>query len=94
MLTITETNAGVSFSVRVTPRARRNEIAGVVGDVLKVNLKAPPVEGKANAALVELLARWLGVKRSQIEIIAGAASRNKIVRVAGLTRERIERKLG
>src|SRR5687768_6278646 len=74
---------GVRFAVRVQPRASRSEIAGVQGDALRVRLAAPPVDGTANAALIELLAGALAVPRGQIRIVAGASSRNKIVEVFG-----------
>ncbi|MBM4467450.1 MAG: YggU family protein [Chloroflexi bacterium] len=73
-LKITEVEGGVTFAVRVVPRASRNEIVGVQGDALKVRLTAPPVEGKANEALVAFLAQRLGVRKSQVEIVAGGTS--------------------
>jgi len=76
--------------VRVAPRAKRNGVAGAHGDALKVCVTAPPEGGRANDALVEVLADWLGVKRRQIEIVSGATSRNKVVRVTGITRESVE----
>jgi uncharacterized protein (TIGR00251 family) len=90
---ITETEGGVTFSVRVVPRASKNEIVGVHGDALKVRLTAPPVEGKANDALVVLLAQWLGVRRSQVEIVAGATSRRKTIRVMGVLTQEVEERL-
>ena len=76
--------------MRVTPRAKRNEVAGAHGNALKVCVTAPPEGGRANDALIEVLADWLGVKRRQVEIISGATSRNKIVRVAGIARKSVE----
>jgi len=73
-LKITEVEGGVTFAVRVVPRASRNEIVGVQGDALKVRLTAPSVEGKANEALVAFLAQRLGVRKSQVEIVAGGTS--------------------
>jgi uncharacterized protein (TIGR00251 family) len=75
---------GVSFAVRVTPRARRNSVDGIAGGVLKIHLTAPPDQGKANAALIEMLADLVGVRRSQVEILAGHKSRSKVVRIAGI----------
>ncbi|MGA2220268.1 MAG: DUF167 domain-containing protein [Verrucomicrobiia bacterium] len=86
-------NDAATFAVRVTPRAKRNAVVGVAGDALKVRVTAPPEDGRANDALIEVLADWLGVKRRQIEIISGATSRNKIVRVTSAARELIETKL-
>jgi uncharacterized protein len=71
--------------VRVQPRASRNEVIAWRDGVLHVRLTAPPVEGAANAACRDFLADWLGVKRSQIGLIAGQKSREKRFRVAGLT---------
>ena len=90
---ITKAEGGAAFAVRVVPRARRNEIAGVQGNALKVRLTAPPVQGAANEALIELLARQLGVNKSQIEIAAGKSSRRKMVCVLGLLPEEVEERL-
>ena len=87
---ITEVEGGVTFAVRVVPRASRNEIVGVHGDALKVRLTAPPVEGRANEALVVLLAKRLGVRKSQVEIVTGATSRRKLIRVIGLLAQEVE----
>lgn len=72
---------GVRLSVRVQPRASRNRITGWRGEVLAVALTAPPVGGAANAALVELIADALEVKRDAVRIVAGQRSRRKIVEV-------------
>jgi uncharacterized protein (TIGR00251 family) len=90
---ITEENGGVTFSVRVVPRSSRNQIVGVEGGALKIKLTAPPVEGAANAALIECVAEWLGVKRSAVSIVSGDKARNKIMRVSGVTREQVLRKM-
>jgi uncharacterized protein (TIGR00251 family) len=92
-LKITEAEGGVTFAVRVVPRASRNEIAGVHGDALKVRLTAPPVEGRANEALVAFLAQRLGVRKSQVEIVAGATSRRKMICVLGLSAREVEERL-
>src|SRR5438093_535371 len=81
----------VTLSVRVIPRAKRSEVVGAGGDSLKVYVTAPPEGGRANDALVAVLAEWLEVKRHQIEILAGASGRNKLVRVAGLARTGLEK---
>jgi len=75
---------GVTFAVRVTPRAKRNALAGVRGESLKVQVTAPPEDGRANEAVIELLAETLGVKRRQVGIVSGASSRDKVVRVTGM----------
>ena len=74
-LPIRETAAGVVFRVRVVPRASRSGIAGIQDDALKLRIMAPPVEGKANEECIRLLAEMLGVKKGQVKIIAGHASR-------------------
>jgi hypothetical protein len=73
----------VRFDVRVRPRASRSEIVGEYGDALKVRVSAPPVNGAANEALVDLLAKELGVARRDVRIVTGASSRTKTVEVAG-----------
>ncbi|MGC2323764.1 MAG: DUF167 domain-containing protein, partial [Terriglobales bacterium] len=67
------------------PRARKNAVLGEIGDALKISLTAPPVEGRANDACIEFLAGFLKVPRSSITIAAGETSRNKVIRIAGLT---------
>ncbi len=86
---ITEANGSVTFAVRVVPHSSRNQIAGVEGGALKVKLTAPPVDGAANAALIEFVAEWLGVRRSAVSIVSGGKARNKLVRVNGVTRARV-----
>ena len=83
----------VRLTVRVQPRARANEIVGRHGDALKVRLTAPPVDGAANEALVELLAKAFGIPRRAVTIVSGASSRTKIVELEGVSGERV-RSLG
>jgi uncharacterized protein len=87
---IAEANGAVTFAVRVVPRSSRNQIVGVEGGALKIKLTAPPVEGTANAALIEFVAEWLGVRRSAVSIVSGDKARNKIVRVNGVTQEQVK----
>lgn len=71
-----------TINIRVVPRSAKNEIIGEMADgTLKVKLKAPPVDGKANAALIEFLSKEWGVSKTKIQIIRGLASRNKIIMV-------------
>ena len=77
--------------VRVVPRARRDEIAGERDGRLLVRVVAPPLEGKANAAVVRLLAKALGVPKSRVSIARGEASRDKTVRVEGVDAGALER---
>ena len=93
MIPIHDTPQGATFQVRVHPRAKKNAITGEVGDALKVALTAPPVDGKANEACIEFFAKLLKVPRSSVTIAAGLASRNKVIRVAGLTAAEVRRRL-
>jgi len=86
------------LSIRVQPGARSDALIGWTtdsrgGEVLKIRLRAPAVEGKANAALIEFLAHSLGLRRSQIAILRGEKSREKIVAVEGMTMEEIKRRI-
>jgi uncharacterized protein len=89
VLNIQETAAGLTFAIRVQPRAKRNAIIGELGGALKVALTAPPVGGRANDACVELLAEALDVHRSCITLVSGQSSRNKVVRVKGLSAQEL-----
>jgi len=80
---VQKTKDGISFKVKVQPKASRNGFAGLYQDALKIRLTAPPVEGKANKALIDFLADWLGVKKSQVEIVSGQLSKIKIIKVVG-----------
>lgn len=82
------------FKIRLTPRGSRNEILGWEGDTLRVKVTAPPVEGAANKACVEFLADRLGVKRAQVSIVAGDKSRDKTLKVNGLTADDVRRIIG
>ena len=82
---VTARDGAVRFGVRLQPRASRSGIVGVHGEALKVRVHAPPVDGAANEALVAFLAESLGVPRGAVRIVAGAASRTKVVEIAGIT---------
>ena len=77
------------IEVRVTPRASTDEVVGWNGDVLRVRVKAPPVDRRANTALCELLARTVGVSRSAVTVVSGISGRTKRVRITGCSRERV-----
>lgn len=81
---VSEDAAGVTIAVQVVPRATRNEVAGVQGDLLKVRITAPPVEGAANEALLAFLAKALGLRRRDVELVSGEHARRKLVRIRGL----------
>ena len=89
-----ERPAALRLHVHLQPRAARNRIVGWHGEALKVQVHAPPVEGAANAALVELLAKTLGAPRRAVRILQGSASRNKVVEIdspdPSACRERLE----
>jgi uncharacterized protein (TIGR00251 family) len=82
---VTAAADGVRIAVQVQPRASRSEVAGLQGDALKVRVQAPPVEGAANEAVVELLAEVLGVHRRAVRVLAGATGRRKVVAVDGIS---------
>ena len=84
MIPLRESAQGVSFAVRVHPRASRPGIRGVLGDALKLALAAPPLDGRANQELTDYLADFFQVPRFAVDVIGGMQSRNKVVRVSGL----------
>ena len=93
MFAIVETAGAVTFAVKVHPRAKKNATTGELGDALKVSLTTPPVDGRANKACVEFFAKLLKVPRSSVTIASGQTSRNKVIRVAGLTAEQLRARL-
>jgi uncharacterized protein (TIGR00251 family) len=93
MILIHQSPSGVTFAVKLHPRARKNAITGEAGDALKVSLTAPPVEGRANEACIEFFANLLKLPRSSITIAAGQTSRNKVIRVTGLSLQEVRRRL-
>jgi uncharacterized protein (TIGR00251 family) len=85
---------GAALTIRVTPRSRRAEIAGVLDNgTLRIRVPAPPVEGRANAALVEFVADVLEVRKSQVEIVAGHHGLDKIVSILDMPSAEVERKI-
>jgi uncharacterized protein (TIGR00251 family) len=76
-------------NVRVITRASRSEIAGWTGDTLKVKLTSPPVDGAANAELIRLLAKTLGIARSDVTIVSGETSRNKRIKIDNLSASKV-----
>ncbi len=81
------------FSVRLTPRASQDRVVGWEGDVLRVRVTAPPVEGRANEALLRLLARALDVPTRRVRLVRGQTQRNKVVAVEGLSAEEVRARL-
>ena len=82
-LKLTESPAGIAFSVHVQPRASRTEVVGLHGDALKIRLKAPPVDGAANDELIRCVAERLGIARADVELVAGGTGRAKRLRITG-----------
>ena len=82
------------FTVKVHPRARRSAVAGRLGDAWKLDLTAPPVEGKANEECVRYLAELVGVPRARVRIVMGLTSRTKVVEIEGVTEEEFGRAAG
>ena len=89
MVEIQERDDAVIFSVRVQPRASKDEIAGEMGGALKVRLQAPAVEDRANEALVEFLAQLLKTPKSAVRILSGDRSRTKRIEIRGVTGQQI-----
>jgi uncharacterized protein (TIGR00251 family) len=81
------------LQVRVTPRAARDQIVGWQDDTLRVRVTAPPLEGRANEAVLRLLARALAVSPSRLRIVRGQTQRNKVVAVEGLSEEEVRFRL-
>lgn len=75
------------IKVKVVPNASRNALAGFENDILKVRLQAPPVDGKANAALILFLAECFGLHKSSVSVVTGATGRLKLIDLEGLTPE-------
>lgn len=93
MIPVNETAKGVTFAVKVHPRARKNAITGTVGEALKLALTAPPIEGRANQAVIEFFAELFQIPRSSVTIASGLNTRNKVVRLSGLSRAIVEQRL-
>lgn len=88
---IEETPKGLYLRLKIQPRASKNQISGTGGPALKIKLTAPPVEGEANRAVIEFLSELLSIKKSSLIIVSGLKSRDKRVRVEGITPEELER---
>jgi uncharacterized protein (TIGR00251 family) len=82
---LTEKNGAISVNLLIQPRASRDEIASTTGDALKVRLTSPPLEDRANRQCVEYLAKRLGLKKRQLELIQGEKSRRKVVLITGIS---------
>jgi hypothetical protein len=82
------------FTVKVHPRARRSAVTGRLGDAWKLDLTAPPAEGKANQECIRFLAELMGVPRARVRIVTGLTSRTKVVEIEGVTEEEFGRAAG
>ena len=89
-----ETSDGVEVHIRAIPRASKNEIQGVHDNALKIRLTTPPVDGKANQALIKFLSKTLHIAKSKIELTQGETSRHKTVRISGLTADQLKERTG
>ena len=89
-MNLREHDGGVTFDVLVQPRASRAKVGPLHDGRLKVAVTAPPVDGEANAAVIELIAKTLGVAKSAVSVVAGASSRRKTIRVDGVARNVVE----
>jgi uncharacterized protein (TIGR00251 family) len=93
LIPIQESGVGVTFAVKVHPRARKNAITGELGSALKLSLTSPPIDGKANEACIEFFAKLLKVPRSSVTIASGQTSRAKVIRVAGISVEEVRKRI-
>ena len=91
MPTFRDARSGTAIQVKVIPRAKKNEVAGLMDDgSVRIRITAPPVEGAANQALVEFLAQLLSIHKNQIEIVAGLSSERKLVSLVGIAPQSVE----
>ena len=88
MINFTEKNGVIIFNVRVVPRASRTEIVGEHDGALKIRIASPPVDGAANAELIRVLSKAFGVSKSEVEIVAGQASKTKQIKILNMTAEK------
>jgi uncharacterized protein len=93
MVRLRESKKGLTFDIQVIPHASRMEIVGVQEGAFKIKVTVPPVEGAANEACIKLLAKELGLKKSQMEIISGAKSRKKTIMVKDISKAELETKI-
>ncbi len=85
---------GAALTIRVTPRARKSEVGGILEDgTVRIRIQEPPVDGKANRALIVFLSKVLGVRKNQIEIVAGQKGLDKIVAVDDMTAQEVENRI-
>lgn len=91
MPTFRDAKSGTAITVKIIPRAKKNEVAGVMEDgSIRIRIAAPPVEGAANQALVEFLSELLDIHKNQIEIVAGLSSERKLISLVGIAPQAVE----
>ena len=90
MVRVEQSADGVTFPVKVHPKAKRERISGLLGDTLKLEVTAPPIDGRANEACISFFSKFLKVPRSSITIAAGLRSRNKVIRITGISAAAVE----
>ncbi len=88
-----KTEKSCTLKVRVLPKASRSQVDGYEDGTLKLRVTAPPTEGKANAGVIALLAKTLGISKSKLQIVRGQSSRNKVVSVDTLTGQEVRRRI-
>jgi len=93
VIKLQESKGGVVFKVLMQPCARRNEIAGMYEDYLKIRVTSPPIEGKANQACIDLIAQAFGLKKNEIAILSGHTARRKRLHARGITPEEFKTRL-
>jgi uncharacterized protein (TIGR00251 family) len=93
VIPIQEFAGGVTFAVKVHPKAKKNAITGELGNALKLSLTSPPLEGRANEACIEFFAKLLKLSRSSVTIASGQTSRQKMIRISGLSAEEVRRRI-
>lgn len=93
MLNIKEDERGIILKVKVQPRSAKNEVAGVLGDALKLRITAPPVDGEANESCCKFLSKIFKVAKSQVILLSGQTGRNKQFRILGVNKERARKAL-
>jgi uncharacterized protein len=94
MIDIFQKDGGIIFTIRAVPRASKTEIIGHLGGAVKVRVASPPVDGAANAELIKLFAKTLGIAKSDVEIVSGQTSKTKQIRITGVTAEQVRNAIG
>jgi hypothetical protein len=89
VIAVTPHADGATLAVRAQPGAKKNGVLGEQAGALKVAVTAPPEDGRANDALVEVVREWLGVRRSAVELLSGKSNRNKVFLIRGLTADEL-----